>query len=155
MGVQGQFEHPLVLRAKLEIAAACHAHGKVASHCVVTEFKDTAALTQAVCQASQSLGYTVIHSPAQIRPIVHKRLPWQPMPLPRPQRFCWRPKAPTGAPSAMRGFCTIAPATAITGKYCNAQRKPVSTLSTPRWFAEDGQLKRHPIVKREISLEFV
>ncbi len=31
-GVQGQFEHPLVLRAKLEIAAACHAHGKVASH---------------------------------------------------------------------------------------------------------------------------
>ena len=25
MGVQGQFDHPLVLRAKLEIAAACHA----------------------------------------------------------------------------------------------------------------------------------
>jgi citrate lyase subunit beta/citryl-CoA lyase len=37
---QGQFEHPLVVRAKLEIAAACHAHGKVPSHCVVTEFKN-------------------------------------------------------------------------------------------------------------------
>ncbi|WP_244619350.1 aldolase/citrate lyase family protein, partial [Rhizobium sp. 18055] len=43
MGVQGQFEHPLVVRAKLEIAAACHAHGKVPSHCVVTEFSDAAA----------------------------------------------------------------------------------------------------------------
>jgi hypothetical protein len=41
MGVQGQFEHPLVVRAKLEIAAACHAEGKVPSHCVVTEFKHT------------------------------------------------------------------------------------------------------------------
>jgi citrate lyase subunit beta / citryl-CoA lyase len=40
MGVVGQFSHPLVLRAKLEIASACHAHGKVPSHCVVTEFKD-------------------------------------------------------------------------------------------------------------------
>ena len=40
MGLTGQFEHPLVVRAKLEIAAACHAAGKVPSHCVVTEFKD-------------------------------------------------------------------------------------------------------------------
>ena len=37
MGSAGQFDHPLVVRAKLEIAAACHAHGKVPSHCVVTE----------------------------------------------------------------------------------------------------------------------
>ncbi|MBS7349570.1 MAG: CoA ester lyase [Comamonas sp.] len=72
MGVQGQFSHPLVLRAKLEIAAACHAHGKVPSHCVVTEFGDTAALGQAAQQASQTLGYTRMWSihPAQIRPIV-------------------------------------------------------------------------------------
>ncbi|MDP2094404.1 MAG: aldolase/citrate lyase family protein, partial [Hydrogenophaga sp.] len=40
MGVVGQFGHPLVLRAKLDMASACHAHGKVPSHCVVTEFKD-------------------------------------------------------------------------------------------------------------------
>jgi len=33
LGVQGQFTHPLVVRAKLEIASACHAHGKVPSHC--------------------------------------------------------------------------------------------------------------------------
>ena len=47
MSVEGQFEHPLVVRAKLEIAAACHAHGKTPSHCVVTEFKDLRALQAA------------------------------------------------------------------------------------------------------------
>ena len=68
----GQFDHPLVLRAKLEIAAACHAYGKVPSHCVVTEFKDSAALAAAARMASQRMGYTRMWSihPAQVRPIV-------------------------------------------------------------------------------------
>jgi citrate lyase subunit beta / citryl-CoA lyase len=72
MSVQGQFEHPLVLRAKLEIAAACHAHGKTPSHCVVTEFKDSRALAQAAGRAARELGYTRMWSihPAQIRPIL-------------------------------------------------------------------------------------
>ncbi len=72
MGAQGQFEHPLVMRAKLEIAAACHAFGKVPSHCVVTEFKDSHALQKAAQRASRQLGYTRMWSihPAQIRPIV-------------------------------------------------------------------------------------
>ncbi len=72
MSSQGQFEHPLVVRAKLEIAAACHAHGKTPSHCVVTEFKDTAALSGAAQKASQRLGYTRMWSihPSQIKPIV-------------------------------------------------------------------------------------
>jgi citrate lyase subunit beta/citryl-CoA lyase len=72
MGVQGQFEHPLVVRAKLEIAAACHAFAKVPSHCVVTEFKHTRALEEAATRAGRELGYTRMWSihPAQIRPIV-------------------------------------------------------------------------------------
>ena len=72
MGVPGQFEHPLVVRAKLEIAAACHAEGKVPSHCVVTEFKHSAALQSAAELACRRLGYTRMWSihPAQIRPIV-------------------------------------------------------------------------------------
>jgi citrate lyase subunit beta / citryl-CoA lyase len=72
MSAQGQFEHPLVLRAKLEIAAACHAHGKTPSHCVVTEFKHAAAIQQAAEKAGRLLGYTRMWSihPAQIRPIV-------------------------------------------------------------------------------------
>ena len=80
MGVRGahdmqtldQFHHPLVLRAKLEIASACHAAGKVPSHCVVTEFRDAQALEQAARRAAQALGYTRMWSihPEQIRPIL-------------------------------------------------------------------------------------
>jgi citrate lyase subunit beta / citryl-CoA lyase len=72
MSAQGQFAHPLVQRAKLEIAAACHAHGKVPSHCVVTEFSDTEAMENAARQASQELGYTRMWSihPSQVRPIL-------------------------------------------------------------------------------------
>lgn len=72
MGVVGQFTHPLVVRAKLEIAAACHAGAKVPSHCVVTEFKDLEALGQAARRASQAFGYTRMWSihPDQVRPIV-------------------------------------------------------------------------------------
>lgn len=79
MGVQGQFEHPLVVRAKLEIAAACHAHGKVPSHCVVTEFSDAAALRAAAGRAAREFGYTRMWSihPAQIRPILEAFAPAQ------------------------------------------------------------------------------
>src|SRR3546814_6653618 len=41
MRTPGQFTHPLIVRAKLEIAAACHAHGKIPSHNVTTEISDT------------------------------------------------------------------------------------------------------------------
>lgn len=77
MGAQGQFSHPLVVRAKLEIASAAHAFGKVPSHCVVTEFNDAAALRQAACRAAQQLGYTRMWSihPAQIRPILEAFAP--------------------------------------------------------------------------------
>jgi citrate lyase subunit beta/citryl-CoA lyase len=69
MGSQGQFTHPLVVRAKLEIASACHAYGKVPSHCVVTEFNDATAMTLAARRASRELGYTRMWSihPNQIR----------------------------------------------------------------------------------------
>jgi citrate lyase subunit beta/citryl-CoA lyase len=72
MGAAGQFEHPLVLRAKVDIAAACHGHGKTPSHCVVTEFQDLQALRTAATAACQRLGYTRMWSihPAQIRTIV-------------------------------------------------------------------------------------
>jgi citrate lyase subunit beta/citryl-CoA lyase len=72
MSADGQFDHPLVVRAKLEIAAACHAHGKTPSHCVVTEFDDSAALQEAAHKASRLLGYSRMWSihPSQIRPIV-------------------------------------------------------------------------------------
>jgi citrate lyase subunit beta/citryl-CoA lyase len=77
MSADGQFDHPLVVRAKLEIAAACHARAKVPSHCVVTEFKDLAALEEAAEKAIRLLGYTRMWSihPAQVRPIVEAFAP--------------------------------------------------------------------------------
>ena len=77
MGSQGQFTHPLVLRAKLEIASACHAHGKVPSHCVVTEFSDMSAIENVARRANHELGFTRMWSihPAQIRPILAAMAP--------------------------------------------------------------------------------
>jgi citrate lyase subunit beta/citryl-CoA lyase len=72
MTLPGQFEHPLVRRAKLEIASAAHAHGKVPSHCVVTEFRDRDAVREAARRAAREFGYTRMWSihPDQIEPIV-------------------------------------------------------------------------------------
>ena len=72
-----QFTHPLVVRAKLEIASACHAHGKVPSHCVVTEFSNTEAMRAAAERAARELAYTRMWSihPAQIRPILEAMAP--------------------------------------------------------------------------------
>ena len=72
MAIDGQFSHPLVVRAKLEIASACHAHGKVPAHCVVTEFKDAKALGKAAQRAAHEFGFSRMWSihPDQIRPIL-------------------------------------------------------------------------------------
>jgi citrate lyase subunit beta / citryl-CoA lyase len=72
MGLAGQFAHPLVVRAKLAMASACHAHGKVPSHCVVTEFSDADAIKNAALKAANTLGFTRMWSihPSQIRPIL-------------------------------------------------------------------------------------
>jgi citrate lyase subunit beta / citryl-CoA lyase len=79
MSSAGQFTHPLVVRAKLEIASACHAHGKVPSHCVVTEFANPDAMRLAAARAAAEFGYTRMWSihPAQIRPILEAMAPAQ------------------------------------------------------------------------------
>lgn len=72
MELPGQFEHPLVVRAKLEIAAAAHAYGKTPSHGVVTEFRDAERLAAAAQRVAREFGYTRMWSihPDQIRPIM-------------------------------------------------------------------------------------
>lgn len=67
-----QFNHPLVVRAKLEMVAACHAYGKTPAHCVVTEFKHPDRVEAAARQASRAFGFTRMWSihPDQIRPIL-------------------------------------------------------------------------------------
>jgi citrate lyase subunit beta/citryl-CoA lyase len=72
MRTPGQFAHPLVVRAKLEIVAACHAHGKVPSHNVTTEIKDTAVVANDAQRAGAEFGFTRMWSihPNQIKPII-------------------------------------------------------------------------------------
>ena len=73
----GQFRHPLVTRAKLEIAAACHAHGKVPSHNVTTDIKDMAIVAADAQQARSEFGYTRMWSihPQHIPAIVQAFTP--------------------------------------------------------------------------------
>jgi citrate lyase subunit beta/citryl-CoA lyase len=72
MSSPAQFSHPLVVRAKLEIAAACHAHGKVASHNVTTEIRDMTVVANDAARAGAEFGYTRMWSihPDQIAPIL-------------------------------------------------------------------------------------
>jgi citrate lyase subunit beta/citryl-CoA lyase len=72
MRTPGQFTHPLVVRAKLEMVAACHAHGKVAAHNVTTEIKDTAVVANDAQRAAAEFGFTRMWSihPDQIKPII-------------------------------------------------------------------------------------
>lgn len=72
MRTPGQFTHPLVVRAKLEIAAACHAHGKVPAHNVTTDIKDSAVVANDAQRAAAEFGYTRMWSihPDQIKPVI-------------------------------------------------------------------------------------
>ena len=72
MRTPGQFTHPLVVRAKLEMVAACHAHGKVPSHNVTTEIKDSAVVANDAQRAGAEFGFTRMWSihPDQIKPII-------------------------------------------------------------------------------------
>ncbi|MES2900059.1 MAG: CoA ester lyase [Pseudomonadota bacterium] len=72
MRTPGQFTHPLIVRAKLEMVAACHAYGKVPSHNVTTEIKDTAVVANDAQRAAAEFGFTRMWSihPDQIKPII-------------------------------------------------------------------------------------
>lgn len=77
MRTPGQFTHPLLVRAKLEIAAACHAHGKTPSHNVTTEINDTSVVASDAHRAAAEFGYTRMWSihPSQIKPILKSFAP--------------------------------------------------------------------------------
>lgn len=73
----GQFEHPLVVRAKAEIAAAALGCGVVPSHNVTTELKDIAVIRGDAERARREFGYLRMWSihPNQIQPIVEAMRP--------------------------------------------------------------------------------
>lgn len=72
MASPGQFEHPLVRRAMLEISAACHAHGKVPSHNVSTAIANPQEAGDDARRAREEFAYLrkwSIH-PTQIESII-------------------------------------------------------------------------------------
>ena len=73
----GQFEHPLVARAKCAIAAAALGHGLVPSHNVTTELHDTQAVYADARRAREQFGYLRMWSihPNQVQPIVDAMQP--------------------------------------------------------------------------------
>lgn len=73
----GQFEHPLVVRAKCEIAAAALANGVVPSHNVTTQLRDPGVVFSDAKRARDQFGYLRMWSihPDQIQPIVDAMRP--------------------------------------------------------------------------------
>ena len=73
----GQFAHPLMARAKTEIAAAALANHVIPSHNVTTEIRDTQVVASDAGRARREFGYLRMWSihPNQIRPIVEAMQP--------------------------------------------------------------------------------
>lgn len=73
----GQFEHPLVTRAKCEVSAAALAHGIIPTHNVTTVLDDPALAREDARHARENFGYLRMWSihPAQIDPILEGMRP--------------------------------------------------------------------------------
>ncbi len=73
----GQFDHPLVARAKCEISAAALGCGVVPSHNVTTELKDIAYIRNDARRAREEFGFLRMWSihPNQIQPILEAMRP--------------------------------------------------------------------------------
>ena len=73
----GQFEHPLLVRAKCEVTAAAIAHTVVPTHNVTTVLDDAAVVLEDARRARQDFGYLRMWSihPNQIEPILEGMRP--------------------------------------------------------------------------------
>jgi citrate lyase subunit beta/citryl-CoA lyase len=72
-----QFEHPLLVRAKADVASAALAHGVMPSHNVCTELVDTAVIEGDARRARCDFGYLRMWSihPNQLEPILRGMQP--------------------------------------------------------------------------------
>ena len=77
MRTPGQFQHPLVVRAKCEIATAALGSGIVPAHNVSVEIRDPAVVREDARRAREEFGYLRMWSihPSQIQPIVDAMRP--------------------------------------------------------------------------------
>lgn len=72
-----QFEHPLLIKARVDMAMACHRFGKVPSHNVCTQYKDKQQVHADAVRARHEFGFTRMWSihPDQIPTIVQAFAP--------------------------------------------------------------------------------
>lgn len=77
MGSPGQFEHPLLARAKAQVVAAAIGHGIVPAHNVCMNLKDVTVIGADASRARNGFGFQRMWSiyPAQIAPIVEAMRP--------------------------------------------------------------------------------
>ncbi|WVN40982.1 aldolase/citrate lyase family protein [beta proteobacterium MWH-UniP1] len=75
----GQFDHPLMRRAKLEISAACHAFGKVPTHNPTTDYGSATQAFEDASRAKNEFGFLRMWSihPNQVRQILSAFAPSQ------------------------------------------------------------------------------
>ena len=73
----GQFEHPLLVRAKAEVASAALSHGVVPAHNVTLDLRNKYQTFDDAKRANQEFGFQRMWSiyPAQIEPIVAAMAP--------------------------------------------------------------------------------
>ena len=73
----GQFDHPLLRRAKLEISAAAHAHGKVPTHNPTTDFGSPSQAYEDALRARNEFGFLRMWSihPNQVSQILRAFAP--------------------------------------------------------------------------------
>lgn len=75
----GQFDHPLMRRAKLEISAACHAFGKIPTHNPTTDYGSATQAFDDAGRAKNEFGFERMWSihPNQVRQILSAFAPSQ------------------------------------------------------------------------------
>ena len=123
-------------------SAACHAHGKMPSHNVDTEIRDSACVAIDAAARRGEFGYTRMWSihPDQIEPIVKAFTPRRGRSRRSSDILSAAQDANWGPTAASRRACTTAPATATTGPCCSAQAgrpraaaKPLRYRQTPTY----------------------
>jgi citrate lyase subunit beta/citryl-CoA lyase len=125
----GQFSHPLVARAKCEIAAAALGNGVIPAHNVTTELNDPDVARDDARRARSEFGFLRMWSihPRQIQPIVEAMRP-DFAEVTEAAGILLAAQNATGARSPGKASCTTAPPTATTGNCCAVPMPPARRL---------------------------
>ena len=147
----GQFDHPLVRRAKCETAAAALAHDRIPAHGITRAIGDPQAVYDDARRARAEFGFLRMWSihPAQIDPILRAMQPdaarSRRQPAFSPRR---RPRIGRRWPLVAR--CTTSRRTVTTGACSSAQRRrvppcrpPTPTTTSRRTHGPTGRAQRH------------